>query len=310
MVSKDAYFKTVHYSIVYAFYSLLWWVGNYVAAFANIKQWAETKKTLWLDKNFMPRYANVIKKYQDNTDLSQVTDKYRIWVFWAQGKDKMPPLVAACYRNLCKHSGGAEVILLDNENIQQYVTLPQIVYTKLNSGMIGFTHFSDILRNTLLSQYGGLWIDSTVWLTKDIPLSELNQYAFYSAKDSRRNSYWVTYLLGSNQQNNITYSFLSEMLIEICKKEKSWPDYLIQDYLLGWAKRHFETVDNQMTIYPDNNPRRSDLWLSMNSPFSNDKYKEISEDNWMFKLSYKTKQQVYSNGQLTFYGFIVQSKQS
>lgn len=107
MVSKDAYFKTVHYSIVYAFYSLLWWVGNYVAAFANVKQWAETKKTLWLDQNFMPRYADVVKKYQNYTDRSQVTDKYRIWVLWAQGEDKMPPLVAACYRNLCQHSGGA-----------------------------------------------------------------------------------------------------------------------------------------------------------------------------------------------------------
>lgn len=53
--------------------------------------------------------------------------------------------------------------------MKEYVDIPPIIRKKLDSGIISYTHFSDILRLLLLTTYGGTWMDATIYQTAPLP---------------------------------------------------------------------------------------------------------------------------------------------
>lgn len=92
-----------------------------------------------------------------------------IFVLWLQGINGMPDIVRKCYESIKYFNPDRNIILLDENNLSNYVTLPNYITEKYKQGIISNAHFSDIIRCYLLANYGGLWIDSTVLLTNKIP---------------------------------------------------------------------------------------------------------------------------------------------
>jgi hypothetical protein len=82
----------------------------------------------------------------------------RIWVYWAHGELAMPPIASACLRELRRRNPASSVVLLDDSTVGQYVDIPSWVYERIFNNK---THFSDILRVSLLARYGGIWMDAT-----------------------------------------------------------------------------------------------------------------------------------------------------
>lgn len=306
MVLSDFLKKCHYYSFYYGFWSLAWWIGNY-CKLSSWKKKAEIKKKDWQREYIEKNYEDIIQHYRNDSSVEKKTEvyDYYIWVFWAQGTDDMPALVRACYNNLLKRAKDTKVILLTKENLGLFLNLPVSVGNALEKGIIGYTHLSDIIRHSLLAQYGGMWIDATVWITSDVPVSMIKKTPFYSAKDSYRQSYWVSYLLGGSFLNESLFCFVRDMLIAFCEREKLWPDYLIQDFLIDYAFNHFPSVREAMLSCPNNNPKRSDLWIRMNKVFDTKEYMMISQDNWFFKLSYKSHLVTSINGNMSYYGAIV-----
>jgi len=89
-----------------------------------------------------------------------------IWFYWGQEVSRAPELVRSCFRTAHDFSDGRSVVPLDDGNIESFVSLPRFVMLKKER--MGRTHFSDILRSALLAQYGGTWMDATVYLTGPI----------------------------------------------------------------------------------------------------------------------------------------------
>ena len=309
MVLDDFFKKCYFYSFYFGFWSLVWWVGNYYGKLSSWKKTAEHKKKGWIWNYLELYYINIIQHYKSYPEKSLPEESdYRIWVFWAQGIDNMPALVRACYDNLLKRVQGEKVVLLTNENLGQYISLPISVRNCFEKGIIGYIHLSDIIRHSLLAKYGGLWIDATVWVTTNVPVSQLRSLPFYSAKDCTRQSHWASYLLGGCNVNASLFCFVRDMMIAVCEREKYWPDYLFMDYLIDYAFNHFPSVRETMMSCPDNNLRRSDLWTRMNKVFDEEEYMRIIKDNWMFKLSYKSHLVPMVNGELTYYGAMINGK--
>ena len=98
-----------------------------------------------------------------------------VWFCWLQGLDHAPPIVKACYNSLQRHlvqvcKGGSklqgyEIKVIDNDNWNDYVELPDFIISKWEKGRIPVALFSDLLRLELLIKHGGTWIDSTVLCT-------------------------------------------------------------------------------------------------------------------------------------------------
>ena len=103
---KEFFLLWRDYSFIYACYNILWWVCFYTRPpyCNNISTFAINKKTKWLDKYFAKKYNHIIEKYHNVAISGDVITEPKIWVFWGQGEDKMPPLVEACYRQLTHYN--------------------------------------------------------------------------------------------------------------------------------------------------------------------------------------------------------------
>lgn len=102
-------------------------------------------------------------KIQDN-ELSHDHPRI-IWWCWLQGKKQAPPVVQACYNSLKKNLPEYEINVIDAENWNEYIELPDFIVKKWEKKQIPPALFSDLLRLELLIKYGGTWIDSTVLCT-------------------------------------------------------------------------------------------------------------------------------------------------
>ena len=122
-------------------------------------------KAIWKQDKLIRKLYKYEKEFKEET-LS-VDNPYpdRIWTMWMQGYDQAPEIVKACIDSIKKFSNGREVVILDSNNINDYVQMPDYITKKYKEGKITHTHYSDLVRLELLDKYGGTWIDSTMYCT-------------------------------------------------------------------------------------------------------------------------------------------------
>ena len=111
---------------------------------------------------YEPVLEDIETRYSKETGGKQ--SRY-VWICWLQGVEKAPKLVQVCYRSIQQHLQDREVVLLTEENIGQYVSLPDYIVKKYKEGIIPTAHYTDLLRLELLIKYGGTWMDATVLCT-------------------------------------------------------------------------------------------------------------------------------------------------
>lgn len=117
------------------------------------------------------------------------TDKI-IWQYWAQGYDDVPKEVQECLDSIEKYAGEYKVIRLQDNNLDEYLDIPEYIKEKRN--VYSYAFFSDLLRVLLLSTYGGLWLDATVLLSGPIPeeYSDYDFFLFQRDKNEKNKDYW------------------------------------------------------------------------------------------------------------------------
>lgn len=106
-----------------------------------------------------------------------------IWQFWWQGAENAPPLIRACLTSVRKWANGLEVIVIDKANLSRYVDMPDFILHQHLNGNMTTTHLSDYIRARLLSRYGGIWVDASVYFTAPIP-QEIRDAPFFMFKSS------------------------------------------------------------------------------------------------------------------------------
>lgn len=122
------------------------------------------KSYSWIKKHF----ENDLKVIEGRSLKSEVSEK-RVWICWFQGMKEAPQIVQDCYESVCYWMKDWEITVITADNISEYVEFPDYIINKWKDGIISNTHFSDLLRLELLIRYGGLWLDSTTYITGPIP---------------------------------------------------------------------------------------------------------------------------------------------
>ena len=175
-----------------------------------------------IKNHILGNYGDLLSKYKNETVNSQETirEDSPIWVMWWQGEEAMPDIVKICYASIRKNAGKHPVHLITAQNYKEFLTgypyNPQIEQF-FSKKMIGVTHFSDIIRFCLLYIHGGIWLDSTLYITKPID-DFIPHIVFYSGKrigiksnDNVPQGKWTSYLCAGGKHNPL-FSYLSEML--------------------------------------------------------------------------------------------------
>lgn len=245
-----------------------------------------------LDKNF----SKLIKEYKSYSissaeGIAYINKDLPIWVFWQQGIDKMPPIVRASYESILKHSSGHKVILLSMDNIKQYVNIPDWVYAKLKNNKISSALFSDILRNSLLYQHGGIWMDATIFLTSDFDLSEYKVFSIHHKQSETTYvsmSRWTSFFL-AGIPNNPFNGFIRAFLLEYVKRYDRLIDYHLIDYTIDCGYRNFDWFRDLVESFPLSNPDIYYFQRHINEVVNNKAFDRIIESTYIHKLDRRVK---------------------
>ncbi|MGO5306766.1 capsular polysaccharide synthesis protein [Agathobacter sp. LCP21S3_B2] len=233
-----------------------------------------------------------------------------IWVCWWQGIDNAPDIVKVCIDSIKKNAGEHTVILLTEENYKKYVDMPTWVEEKKNKGIISRTHYSDILRLTLLARYGGVWLDSTFFCSQKIP----NEYFRFPVWSIRRPGYghvsvacgeFANYSLSCNEQYRWVYQIILDYVLFYWEKNDIMVDYLFLDYLIILVQNNYKNVADVFKIIEPNNPQCDELFKILGEPFDKKKWENMKRDTRLFKLTWKQSFPEKKNGQITFYGKLI-----
>lgn len=256
-------------------------------------------------------YSDLIKGLKNTENGKRVKNSENIWVMWWQGEKGMPPIVNACYQQLKKVAYDKKIVLLTQENVYDYVTIPDDIKKKVTKGQITLTHFSDIVRVILLEKYGGLWIDATVYVTS-LPKEFFNQEFFTLRKHNLFPEFisrgdWSTYLLLNNGANKL-FQCIKEVYFVYWKEHNEIIDYLMLDFII---KLIWDTISEVQVMFNRVSEIDGfyDLNLKLNDTYNENEWKEICEKSYFHKLTYK-KEFVNFNkeGKETYYHWLIHRK--
>lgn len=277
----------------------------------KISDSAFKKREEYLIKYLRDCLSPVLDKYCNQKTEGEYVPKAPIWVCWWTGRENAPLIVQQCIKSIYNNAGVHPVILLSEKNYSQYLNVPDFILDKMKSGKMGLAHFSDYIRISLLEQYGGLWLDATIFCSKPIS-DKFFCYPFFTLKSPYKESrfvskyQWVTFCLGA-WKNNLFYSFVKEAFEKYWYENDIAIDYLFFDYIILLAKQNCSYISQLMDNVPNSELHRDDLQAAMNEALSAEQfYNVVQDDTGLYKLSWRENySKTTTKGEMSVYAFFL-----
>jgi len=100
-----------------------------------------------------------------------------IWIYW--DSDKIPEIVKICIDSVEKHCTNYKINILTLSTLDNYIKLPHI------SSDVEPANIADLIRLMLLEEYGGIWMDASIFLTENLDwivdrMEKQDAFLFYS----------------------------------------------------------------------------------------------------------------------------------
>lgn len=262
---------------------------------------ARTNCDLLGSYRYLQKYKYVLERFDNQQSENNTSfENKKVWVCWLQGIENAPYIVQKCVESIKQYTSDFEVILLDENNIKNYVSLPSYIEEKHLKGIIPHAHYTDYVRVLLLAKYGGIWIDSTFFLTAELPnyITDSELFLFnkeYMTKVSAANS-----LVASNAQNPIILQ-MKDLLSEYWRKENKLISYsifhLFLTMIISYNEFNYQCW-KKVPRFPSENI--DVLQKELFDDFSEKRFEQIKRISSIHKLSYKFSNELFKK-QNTFY---------
>ncbi|MCQ2598787.1 MAG: capsular polysaccharide synthesis protein [Alphaproteobacteria bacterium] len=235
---------------------------------------------------YLPALSNVAETDVVNNDSNE-----KIFTIWQQGERNAPPLVQACFRSIRKNCK-QELVVLDDTNIFDYITLPAEIVKKYRAGKIGRAHFADICRVELLYEHGGIWLDSTAFVTAPIPDWIIEQDFFvYMAGNTVGSPYsFMQNCFIRARRGAYLLAAWRAMILNYWIHENHSFDYFMHQLLFKTmvqnnecAKRYFEKMP-----HIDQDPTHALWWSIANEPFTQELFDKYTSGAFFQKTTYNS----------------------
>lgn len=290
-----------------AFWSVLAKIShrkNFLGIYFTNKKHKSIKKFLY------KRYGYILDK-EKSFQNKNIEEKCKVWIFWWQGIENAPPIVKMCINSIRCNFKNHELVIITNENYDKYVEIPKYLIDRLEAKQINIANFADVYRTLLLSNYGGIWLDATIYMACEFS-KEIYNYPFISAKRKINNasllfpaeSRWGTYFLAIGSDNELMY-YVSQILLAYWQDFDYSVDYGLIDYVICVCMEKKKNVYKMIDKSPYYCEKIHDLQPILNNDFDKYKYKKLIKDNPFFKLTYKISFEEYNNNKRTFYGYLM-----
>lgn len=257
--------------------------------------------------DYLLKYRYVLERPLQPADVPNPFPN-KVWVCWLQGMEQAPEVVKKCVESIYRHAGGKDrVIVLNEQNLTDYIQMPADLQEKWKKGIISNTHFSDLLRLALLVEYGGVWIDSTSYLTEDLPdyVENADLFCFKAgpiAKIIASNWFFVA------KPHHGILEKTRNLLYEYWKKENRLVAYSIFHPFFTMAVESTPACREAWQRVPSFNDMNAKVLSDeLFTPYSSERWKQIRRFSFVHKLSYKYDREEYGKPG-TYYAMLMQGK--
>lgn len=264
----------------------------------------------YLEKRYLKNYLPVIEQYDYQESSEQIGPTSNIWILWWQGYENAPDIVKACIASIRKNAGGHPVVLLDQRNYTQYITLPDHVIDNYEKGNMRVQHLADFIRTSLLYEHGGIWMDATMYMLH--PFDEIvENCAFYTIHgwwhpDAQINALftpWSDFFLACGKGNHLI-GWVNKLLSEYWKQEETHWDYLLLNMVIYVIYRNVESARRMIDDVPASNINVLGLHYSLNE--NKDRLKQLQGDGtYLYKLTHHEDFLDSVNGEETVYHVLI-----
>ena len=247
----------------------------------------------------------ILKHKKKNFDMKQGIPQI-IWFCWFQGIEVASPLVKKCYYLLKQKLPNFTINVITADNFAEYSNIPNKIIDKWKEGIISNTHFSDILRNNLLFENGGYWIDSTVFVSSTIPalVQESSFFLFQTYKPGCDGKIVniSSWFIGS-AKNNPVLELTQDLLFNYWTRKNYLIDYFLYHNFLQMSLNYYGEILTAIPKYT--NETTHFLLFELQKDFQKDVFKNICSQTFAHKLTYKLPESFDKDKKGTFYNYFV-----
>lgn len=251
-----------------------------------------------------------IDSFPNNTlSLNQPveTDRKVAWTCWWQGESSAPEVVKICLESQRKNlPHDVEHIVITQENYGEYIRVPQYIIDKMNKGYISLTHFSEIIRTSLLYKWGGFWLDATVLVLEQLD-SKIMDYPIYTRNIPEKHfcadTVWAFWFLYAKKGSKLFFFLLEGLCYYLSQYDRIKYYYTI-DYLTAIACDKFPDILEQLHNVPYNNDRAQELGRHLAETYDREKFQNYTQDTYLQKLTYKQDWEEAGNREDSIYSYI------
>ena len=233
--------KVFRYQQIFRYYGPKLTLAYYYTQQSDSKYYDFSKKVLL---NFVFNLRKEARICEMNDEIEEVAPEFPkiIWTMWQQGEEKMPETVRSSMKtikNFAKRNG-CEFHMLTDENLHKYVNVPNDIIEKYKRKELKAAHYSDIVRFSLLYQYGGIWMDATLFVSPYATLEmfkgeffSLNHPPIMAEKLERAigDYKWSGFLLAGKKEK-LYFKHIRDLYIYFIRKYPVFIHYLMMDYFI------------------------------------------------------------------------------
>lgn len=233
------------------------------------------------------KYRNIINNATKNYGQLEKAEKI-IWICWLQGIENAPLLVKRCVDSVYENFPEFDIRIIDEKNMLSYIDIPDYVLRKWKNGIIPNAQFSDIIRILLLAQYGGTWIDATVYCTGNEKAEKLLQNSLFTYKLVMHGSGRIVasnWLISAGKNNPIIV-LTKNLVLEYWKKENIMINYLFFHIFFTLATEKYPEIWSNVPTF--NNVSPHIMANEINKEYSQERFRELQEMSDFHKLNYKS----------------------
>lgn len=177
------------------------------------------------------------EKEEETTEFPKM-----IWTMWQQGEAQMPETIQASMKTIKDFAkrNDCEFYLLTNENLADFINIPRDITEKYKKKELSAAHYSDIIRFSLLYQYGGIWMDATLFVSPYATVEmfegdffSLNHLPTYPEQMERAigDFKWSGFFL-AGQKGGSHFKHIRDLFIYYVRKYPIFIHYLMMDYFI------------------------------------------------------------------------------
>ena len=233
--------KFTRYSQILRYYGPKLTFAYYITQQSDSKYYDFSKKVILDFVLKLRKEAQIDKPSDEITEVSTEFPKI-IWTMWQQGEAQMPETVKASMKIIKDFAerNGCDFHLLTNDNLEHFIDIPNDITEKYKKKELSAAHYSDIIRFSLLYQYGGIWMDATLFVSPYAKVKmfegdffSLNHPPTYPEQMERTigDFKWSGFFL-AGQKGGSHFKHIRDLYIYYVRKYPIFIQYLMMDYFI------------------------------------------------------------------------------